>query len=156
MEMSPGALGKNRNVPIFGVPLVWLLGSCLVGQVEAQELTFSAAVDKTTVKAGEAVTLTLTLSGDIAGIAVPALTFPDAFAVTTRSQGTRFTLRGLAMERVLTLTYVLVPQSAGTFQLGPFELAREGKTFTTEPITITVEKPALPPSLSPQGGRITL
>ena len=141
---------------IFGVPSVWLLGSCLVGQVDAQELTFSAVVDKTAVKAGEAVTLTLTLSGDVGGIEVPAFEFPEGFSVTVRSQGSSFSLRGGTMERSLTLTYVFVPQREGTFQLGPFQIEHKGTTIPTEPITITVEKPSLPPLLSPQGGRITL
>ena len=154
--MSPGPLGKNRNVPTVGISIVLLVGSCLVGQVDAQELTFSAVVDKTAVKAGEAVTLTLTLSGDVGGVEVPPFEFPEGFSVTARSQGSSFTLHGGTMERSMTLTYVLVPQRDGTFQLGPFQIEHEGTTIPTEPITITVEKQALPPSLSPQGGRITL
>jgi hypothetical protein len=60
------------------------------------------------------------------------------------------------MERSITLTYVLVPQRDGTFQLGPFQVEHKGATIPTEPITITVEKAALPPSLSPHGERVTL
>ena len=122
----------------------------------AEELTFSAKVDKTSVKMGEPLQLTLTLSGDIAGVELPALQFPDGLTVAARSQATNVSIRGGAAERSMSLHYVLVPQQGGTFQLGPFSIEHAGKTLPTQPIEITVEKPAVPPQLTSPGGRHTL
>src|SRR3989338_7747301 len=59
----------------------------------AQDTSFSAAIDKTTVNAGEPVALTLTLSGDIGGIEVPVFEFPEGFTVASRSQSSNFSIR---------------------------------------------------------------
>jgi hypothetical protein len=123
--------------------------------VAAQDLTFSAAVDKTSVAAGDPIHLTLTLSGDIAGSKLPPLQFPKEFAVIARSQSTNFSLRSGAMEQSLSITCVLVPQRSGTFQLGPFTLQHRKQQFQTESIEITVEKSSTPPP-QPQGKRFIL
>ena len=122
----------------------------------AQDTSFSAAIDKTAVNAGEPVALTLTLSGDIGGIEVPVFEFPEGFSVASRSQSSNFSIRLGTIDRSLTLAYLLLPQQAGTFQLGPFQIIHKGQTFSTEPLTATVEKPAIPPHLGPEGGRFTL
>ena len=122
----------------------------------AQDTSFSAALDKPAVNAGEPVALTLTLSGDIGGIEVPVFEFPEGFTVASRSQSSSFSIRLGTIDRSLTLVYLLIPQQAGTFQLGPFQITHKGQTFSTEPLTVTVEKPAIPPHLGPEGGRFTL
>lgn len=122
----------------------------------AQDLTLSVKVDKTTVALHEPVTLTLTATGDVSNADFSRLAFPEGFAVSARSQATNFSVRAGAMERSLTLSFVLVPQRAGTFQLGPFTIEHQKKTFQTEPIEITVEQPELPPRLKPQGERFIL
>ena len=122
----------------------------------AQDLLFSAKVDKTTVNVGDSINLTLSLSGDLSGIEVPAFQFPEGFVTLARSQSTNVAFRAGAMERSMNLTYVLVPQQAGTFQFGPFQV-QQGKTvFKTSPISITVKKSALPPNLPPTRERFTL
>ena len=137
--------------------LVWTVMFSVAALASAQELTFSAKVDKTTVDLGDPVTLTLTLSGDIAGIELPQIQLPEGWTVAARSQSTNFSLRAGAAERSMSLAYVLIPQQAGTFQLGPFKISRHKEKFQTEPIEITVKKPALPPSqLRSHGERFTL
>lgn len=122
----------------------------------AQDFTFSAKADKTSVKVGESVEVLITLGGDLTGITSPAFEFPKEFVVAARSQETSFSMRGRAVERSVSLHYVLVPQQAGSYQLGPFTIEQNGKPITTEPIAITVEKSALPPHFQPQGERFTL
>jgi len=135
---------------------VLLLSAAVAASAWAQDLTFTAKVDKTTVNVGDPLNLTITLSGQIEGIEVPPFQFPKEFAVAARSQSTEFSFRGGSAMRSLSLIYVLVPQQAGTFQLGPFTIQRRGKSVPTDPIKITVEKPVLPPHLRPEGGRFTL
>lgn len=125
-------------------------------EVWAQDFAISAKVDKTTVMLGEPVDLTLTLTGELSGVEVPTFQFPEGFVVAGRSQSTNVTIRSGAMERSMSLLYRLVPQRAGTFQLGPFEVKRLKKAFKTEAIEVTVSKPALSPNTQPQGERFTL
>jgi len=124
--------------------------------IQAQDFTCSANVDKTSVKVGDPLNLTITLGGDLTGIKSPAFEFPKEFVVAARSQETNFSMRGRAIERSVSLHYVLVPQQAGSYQLGPFTIEQHGKPIKTEPIPITVEKSVLPPHFQPQGDRITL
>lgn len=138
-------------------PLVWAVAFVAAAQAWAQDLAFSAKVDKTAVDAGESINLTITLSGEIGGLRLPTPQFPEEFAVTGRSQATNFSLRGGAMERSMSLVYALLPQRPGVFTLGPFKLEHRGKEFLTEPIEITVKKSSAPPShFQPQGERFTL
>ncbi len=116
----------------------------------------SAAVDKTTVGLKTPLTLTITVQGDLANLQPPAWTFPEPFVVAGQSQSTEFSMRGRVIERSWQATYVLVPQEAGTFSLGPFQLEHEGVTASTEAITIVVEKPAVPPDLAPAGPAVFL
>ena len=106
----------------------------------------------------EPVTLTLSLAGDLQGARLADLKLPEGIVVAARSQSTNIAIRSGAMERSMNLTYVLVPQQAGTFHLGPFIVMRKGKEFQTETIQLTVEKAALPrPSKGrPQGERYFL
>ncbi len=124
--------------------------------IQAQDFTFSAKADKTSVKVGDPIALTITLGGDLTGIKSPAFEFPKEFVVAARSQETSFSMRGRAVERSVSLHYVLMPQQAGSYQLGPFTIEQNGKPIKTEPIAITVEKSALPPYFQPQGERFTL
>ena len=122
----------------------------------ADELKFSAQMNKTDVDVGDPITLTLTLSGDIAGSKLRPLNLPEGFIVAAQSQETNFALSNGAMKRSLSLVYVLVPQKSGTFKLGPFTILHSKQELQTEQIEVTVKKPALPPHFEPQGERFTL
>lgn len=129
----------------------------VMGGAWAQDLTFSAKVDKTAVDLGDPIHLTLTLSGDLTDVEMPAINVPEDVAVAARSQSTNFSMRAGVTERSTNLLYVLVPQREGTFTLGPFTVTRKKTSFQTAPIEITVKKPILPPTLkSAPGGRFTL
>ena len=123
---------------------------------ERPGLSISASVDKTTVTAGTPVTLTVTVSGDLSGAQLPTPSFPDGFQVAATSQATNVSVRPGALERSTNLAYVLVPTREGTFQLGPFSIKQKNKTTSTEPISVTVEKSPLPPTLKPGGERFTI
>ena len=137
--------------------LAWFPSAGCAAAAGAEDLSLSVKVDKTTVNLGDPVTLTLTLGGDIAGVDLSRVEFPEEFVVGARSQSTNFSIRAGSMERSISLVYVLIPQKAGTFHLGPFTIEHQKKELKTEPIEITVKKPAVPPpSLQPQGERFTL
>ena len=139
---------------VIGLAFLGLLAPALA----ARDLTFSAKVDKTTVDAGEPVTLTLILAGDLEGAKLSELQLPEGFVVAAQSQSTNFSIRAGATERSTNLVYVLVPQQPGTFQLGPFTITQQKKEFQTQAIELTVKKPVLPPPAKhrPQGERYLL
>lgn len=143
--------------------IAWIAALCwgVVGAPAlgaAQDLTCSAKIDRTTVTVAEPVTLTLTMAGDLEGARLADLRLPEGISIAAQSQSTNIAIRSGAMERSTHLTYMLVPQQAGTFQLGPFTVVRQGKEFQTEAIELTVEKSALPPpsKQQPEGVRYFL
>lgn len=124
----------------------------------AQDVQINAQIDRTTVDLGQPVTLTITLSGELSGVQLLPPQFPEGIVVAARSQSTSFAIRGGVQERATGLVYVLVPQQAGAFTLGPFSVTHGKQTLETPSITLTVTKPALPPSLrrQPDGTRYSL
>jgi len=146
----------SRSTAHNGILVAWLAAYALAGLAWAQDLTLSVKVDKSTVALYEPLMLTLTATGDVSNADFSRLEFPEEFVVSARSQATNFSIRAGAVERSLTLSFVLIPQRTGTFQLGPFTIEHHKQTFQTEPIEITVEQPVRPPHLKPQGERFTL
>ena len=144
---------KQRNVAPWAIALALAGGSSVAA---AQELIFSASLDKTTANLGDPVTLTLTLSGDMAEVELPTPQFPEGMAVVSRSQSTQFSIRQGTVERSVALVYVLVPQQVGTVRLGPFTVVRHHQAVKTEPLEMTVKQPALPPPLRTNKERVTL
>ena len=122
----------------------------------ADDLAVSAKVDKTTVDLLSPLQLTITLGGDLTGLKMDPLEFPEGFTVASRSQATNFSIRGGMQERSMNLLFILIPSQAGTFQLGPFAFSQDKREFHTEPIEVTVKKPAVPPHMPSSGPRYTL
>ena len=122
----------------------------------AQDLTVSAQLDKTSVEVGEPVNLTLTLSGDLTDAQLVQPTWPQGIAVAASSQSSNFSVRNGVVDRSTAVLFVLVPQQAGTFQIGPFTIQQRNRLIKTDSIELTVKKPALPPRLSPDTDRFTL
>lgn len=121
--------------------------------------TLTAKVDRTTVKAGEPVTLTLTFAGEgnVKGVTAPDLEHLDGFKVyeskadeSSRAVGDR--IRG---EKVW--EYVLVPTTGGvngipSLHLSVFDpAAGEYRTLATEAIPLDVEATAMDEALA-RGG----
>ncbi len=136
------------------VPVLLLLGIATLAW--AQDASFSANVDKTTVDVGSPIHLTMTLRGNLSGAQMQQPKFPDGFSVAGRSQSTNFAIRAGAIERSTTLLYVLIPEKAGMFKLGPFTLTRAGKEIQTTSIEITIKMPTVPQALKSKGERFTL
>lgn len=148
-----------RRRCIVGAVTGSLLG-LVAGPAVAANLTVKAQVSATHTVVGEPLQLTLTVEGDELQQARPApLQLPPDWSSVAESQSQQVTWQQGRLHRRLETTYVLVPRSPGTFQLGPFTVERKGDTLQTEPLTIRVDPAAapVPPTLNaPPGGRITL
>ena len=121
----------------------------------AGELSLTAKVDKQTVNLGETFTLVLSLTGDIEDASVPPVQLPDGLAVAARSEENNTVFSGGTPTRTVNLSFVIVAQRPGQYRLGPFAVTIKDQDHPTEPIDITVVKPAVPPHL-PNTGRFTL
>ncbi len=150
--MGMGRWSLQRSSAVIAAAL------CLTLAVpaRAQDLSVSASVDRTQVEIREPIELTLTFKGDLERVKLPTFTFPEGLVVAARSQATNFSMRAGAVEREMSLTFVLVPTHPGAYDLGPFSIEHHGTTFSTETIQITVEKPAVPPDLPSSGTRYFL
>lgn len=144
-----------RRVCLLTTVNIVLLSASSVGAA-AQELTVSAKLDKTSAEIGEPVNLTLTLSGDLTDAQLVRPTWPQGIAVAASSQSSNFSIRNGVVDRSTAVLFVLVPQQAGTFQVGPFTIQQHDRTIKTDSIELTVKKPALPPRLSPDTDRFIL
>lgn len=121
----------------------------------APQVAIQAQVDKAAVELGQAVTLTITVEGEVSGATLKPPQFPKALAVVAQSRSTNVSLQAGSVRRSVSLVFVLQPVETGTFKLGPFELQQGKETAQTEPIELTVKRPILPPNLG-SGERLTL
>ena len=141
-----GWCSRARSTLLAVVLLAACAGAAVAAEV-APTLSVSATVDKTSVEYGAPLQLVLTVTGELGGVRLVPVEFPERFLVASRSQATNFSIRGGIQERSMSLIYVLIPHEAGTFQLGPFTFTKGQQSFSTQPIEITVTKVAVPPSL---------
>ena len=118
-------------------------------------LAIQAQVDKAAVELGQAVTLTITIEGELSGAELKPPQFPKELPMVAQSRSTNVALQAGVVHRAVSVMFVLQPVEVGTFQLGPFEVQQGQETVHTEPIELTVKRPILPPGIS-SGGRITL
>ena len=117
----------------------------------ADEAALTAGLDRPQVDLGQPVTLTLALSGDLSALkGVPKVTLPDSFQIIAQSQSSNVSIRGGVVARSVSFYYILLARDAGTFTLGPFEVERKkGTPLASEPVTIVVHKPIVPPGSQP-------
>ena len=119
-------------------------------------LTVSAGIDKTKVMVGEQLTLTITLSGELAGVTMEEFVVPPALTVAAQSRSQNIRIAEGKAERSVILVYLLVPHEPGTFTLGPFHLRRGDMTYATEPISVEVARNPLPPPSTEPVQRLTI
>lgn len=109
-----------------------------VALASAQDIDLSANVDRNNIGLGESITLTIRLSGGMRSI--PRPTLPDLSDFDVYSSGTSSSLvmgtGGITNQA--SYSYSLVPRKVGTFTIQPVTVNVGGKTYSTQPIQITV------------------
>ena len=141
-------LGRTLSIGLGGLLAVSTLVPVMVSAEPAKgALRISATVDRTTVDLGSQLTLTITLDGDVANVSLKPFEFPKALQVVAQSRSSNLSMGAGEVKRSVSLIYVLVPQEAGTFRLGPFQVVHQGKPVVTDSLDIVVKKPLLPPTL---------
>ena len=149
-----GLPSKRRLASLWAL----LLGLALYGPAQAPvcaegrdadqqpSITISAQVDKTAVEVGDRVTLTITVDGELTNVNMQDFNLSDGLRIVAQSRASNVSVGGGEVKRSVSLTYVLLAQEPGTFQLGPFKLVHQGQSVLTEPIEIVVKKPVVPPT----------
>lgn len=119
----------------------------------AADLSITASVDKTELAVGDQVTLTITLRGPVTQAKMEAFELPDDVTVLAEHSAQNMTIQLGRVSYAVTRTYVLQPEKAGQYTLGPFQVEHQGRNYETQPILLDVkpastspEKPGQPPA----------
>lgn len=126
--------------------MAWLLTS----GAAAQDLSFSASVDKNAVAAREQFTLTFTLNGSSGGQGFRPPSLADFMVNSGPNESTNMNIINGSVSSSIAYNYILQARSEGKFTIGPATIQAGGRQLSSQPITITVSKGA--PQAKRQGG----
>jgi len=119
--------------------------------ITAQEINFSAGVDRTEVGLNEQIVLTIQVSGNVQNIPQPQLPALKNFNVYASGRTQNFSFINGQTSYTASFNYILIPTSTGQLTIEPAEITLEGKTYRTNPITVTVTQGAgIPPTTQPK------
>ena len=119
--------------------LAWLIASA---SVLAQEITFTASVDRTAIAAGDQLRLTVTLAN-----AQERFTAPDLgglVVVAGPHESSSFNFINGRSTSTVTRTWVLTATQPGKYTIGPARVKVMRGVIETDPITIEVSKGSAP------------
>lgn len=121
--------------------LITALSMLSASHVFAQNVSVSATVDKNNLSLEDALKLSIIIKGT-QNIPPPELPSLPDFRVT--SAGTSSSTQYINTQRSVSIThnFRLTPMNTGTFVIGPVRVRANGKTYSTQPITIEVQKPS--------------
>ncbi|HPT71506.1 MAG TPA: BatD family protein [Candidatus Cloacimonadota bacterium] len=122
---------------------------CIAAWLNAQDVSISANVDRTTVGQSDEFSLMVTISGKdadrIQAPQLPKMEFVN-LGVTTSSQSSISIVNGVMNSSVSkTYRYSLSPKRMGTTTIPPISMTYKGRTYQTVPIKIQVVKQSTAP-----------
>lgn len=132
--MSAERTGSLRKALLL-MPAIFLF---LFAVAPAQDLSFTAAVDKDKLEMGDQLTLTLIVTGNVQRIPDPKISNVGDFALYASGRSQNFTFSNGVVSSTVQYNFVLVPKKAGSFRIGPASLEVGGRRYETAPITVTV------------------
>ncbi len=138
-----------RLVPL--APALILLVA--IGGNAAPGISFTASVDRAVLDRSQTLTLTIEAEGAVSGLPDPELPDLSDFRVLSGpNESTTFQMINGRTSLTKSWSFVLKPKRAGTLTIGPAKIKVKGKTYQTDPITLTVTSPgtAAPPSAAPR------
>lgn len=116
----------------------------------AEDISISADVDGQEITLDEQLTLTITVTGNVANIPQPQIPALDGFTAYSSGRSQNISIINGQVTSSVSFTYVLVPNDPGDYRLGPFTINYKGNTYSAGPINVKVlpkaARPAQPPS----------
>jgi hypothetical protein len=120
--------------------LLTILALCFYGITQAADSTFTAGVDKNTVALDDTIQFTLKVAGQSGSVPKPELPKFTNLRVVSQGQSSNFSFVNGQMSSSVSFAYTLQPEKTGPAHIGAASLTIGGKTYTTEPVSITVTK----------------
>jgi hypothetical protein len=117
---------------------IFLLFLSIAAVCHAEDITISADADRQEVTLDEQVTLTITVSGNASNIPKPDIPELKGFTAYSSGRSQNLSIINGQVSSSVTFTYILVPNNAGEYSLGPFSIDYKGKTYSAGPINIKV------------------
>lgn len=107
----------------------------------ADEIAVTATVDKTEASLEDSITLSVQVSGTQNNPAPQIPSLPE-FRVQSLGSSSSVQIINMKMNSSVSFNYRLTPVKKGTFIIPPVSVAIDGKTFTSEPITLSIKEPS--------------
>ncbi len=104
----------------------------------AQDISIKAVVKPKQASVGRHIQLVVAIEGKANLRNVPQLPDLPDFQVYGGGRSSNFSFINGQVSSTLQFTYVMVPKRAGQFTLGPISIEYKGKTYSTQPIQMTV------------------
>lgn len=137
---------KQFFIIIFAV----LINLHAAGWLLAEEPVITASYDKRQAAVGEEIRLTIKVSGAAGNVQAPRLPAFKGFDTYYTGRASHLTFINGRSTSTLEFSYVLVPQTPGTYTLSPIEMTVQGRAFRTDPVQIEVTSPIGGAPLRPQ------
>ncbi len=127
---------ERKALPFF---ILWLCIAAASRDAIAQDLTFRASVDRTSLTVNDVLTYTLEIQGSAMSLPDPKLPDFQNFSILSGpNQASTFQFINGQTSYSKTLSFVLRPLQTGDLTIGPAELTYKHKTYRTDPLTISV------------------
>jgi len=127
---------------LFCLAVFLLLGALGFSAATARAANFTASLDRDTIALGESATLSLTFEGgqprNVPTPDVPGLQFANV------GNSQNFSLINNQMSSTVTITFSVTPQRDGKFVIPAMTSDVNGQRLTSQPLTLTVQKAAVP------------
>lgn len=127
---------KNKQ-RIIVIIVMLFLSSILFSSVYAEENRFEASLERDNVSLGNPLYLYLTFYGS-QDAGMPAMPTIEGLKIKFIGPSTKISVVNGQMSQSVTYTFLVIPQKAGEYRLGPFFSDYKGQTYKTNVLTLTV------------------
>ena len=136
MNIQRPTLNVQRSTLRIVCPLVVM---CLYAIGVHADVSVTASVDRNHITFGESVTLTISVQGTQGG-AAPSIPKVEGLTLNGPSTQTSMSIVNSQISQSINFVYQVTPGRTGNFTIPAIALNIDGRTYSTTPISLTVEK----------------
>ncbi|MBI3314267.1 MAG: protein BatD [Candidatus Omnitrophica bacterium] len=118
--------------------LALLLFLPAISPLHAEDIQVTSDFDKRSAQVDEEIHLTIRIQGARGNIQAPRLPALKAFDTYYSGRSSRITFVNNVSSSTMEFSYVLIPRSAGRFNMPSVEIPVDGKVFRTDPVDLEV------------------